>query len=123
MIRNQLKPRHYVVGLFGLVGIVGAIISIATGRNLAASPIEQLASILFYPLSFLLLISCVIAYSLKKEGLSKLFVTLGLGIMALLIIAGCVLYTISGEVTIFPYILIFTVLCIIALLLWLFLRE
>lgn len=120
--RNRLKIRHYIVGFYAIRGIIGTIFVLITGRT-AATLAENIAGHVFYPIAFLLLLASVIAYSLKKEKLSKILVSGGLGILAFFILIGTVLYIIAGEFSVFPSVFAFFVLVGIALLFWVFLRK
>ncbi len=121
--RNGLKIRHYVALAYSILGILGAVYSFAT-RGFSIVSRDDIAVKVFYPIAYLLLLGAVVAYSRKKERLSKILAAVGLGIIIVFVTAGIVLsFVAGGGVPIPLYIYSFAVLIVMVLLFYLFLKN
>lgn len=120
--RNQLKIRHYVIGIFSVVAIMGTAYTMST-RGITFLSFEDVLGNIFCPMAYISLLVSVIAYYMKKEFISKILAVSGLGFIGAIIAIGLILYTVSGDVLVLPYIIYGIVLFTIGLLIWLFLRN
>ncbi len=120
--RNRLKIRHYVIGIFAVIAIIGTAYTMST-RRITLLSFEDVLGNIFCPIAFIALLSSVIAYYIKKDFLSQILAISGLGFLGVMIAIGLIVYTSSGDVLVFPYIIFGIVLLAIGLLIWRFLRD
>ena len=120
--RNQLKLRHYIIGIFAVVAILGTAFTMST-RGITFLSFEDVLGNIFCPMAYISLLVSVIAYYMKKDLLSKILAVSGLGFIGTIIAIGLILYTVFGEVLVFPYLIFVAVLLSIGLFIWLFLRD